>query len=577
MLTRLEITGYRSLAAFTVASVPNPWTLIGGNNAGKSNVLRALEALLSDPSSALHDGDFASHHENGLPRPRVKITGVFDGGEYSREWPLQAHAAQPEKPPATFLFVPAFLLPAGHNFEAAPWDRRASFRRFMATIIHALYRAQIDPVTMAGALADHTCSFVRQMLPGTEVRVAGGLSLQQAIPSIFAAIVDKLDGAPNPSLDDIEFALAKPSSTGSGFSSDVELQQSIRLFDGHESHSFEKGHGAQRALILGLAIAAARTVARGRPTILALEEPELYFHSQQCEFVARTLQDIASTGSVQIVCATHSPEFVDPRRLGSVDRLQREKSNGLWQSRIPAGTEGTIRHRRNGVGKSQVAMLGLEIRNALFAKFVCVVEGPHDAEVLVELRPDMVPSASISCLVAGGCKGIPKVLRCLSKLGCRRPIVLDERDGQVRHDPSEMSDDVKEKWIKSTVDGALYGIHGRVSRHGESGVLVFPENLEAALGMSPDVFRSNEKLFRTWFLLQHKEAPSNEPWNRVSSKTGDIVHFLEYPKSRDFLRAAQTKPEKFPLEVQRAIADFKAGVEVLFSDENAAWAVGAVN
>lgn len=107
--------------------------------------------------------------------------------------------------------------------------------------------------------------------------------------------------------------------------------------DGFKGSVSRKGHGLQRALVLALLQARAKTtapvtmvsagaqvVAPAAPAlpprwqlILVIEEPELYQHPQQCRHWAKVLRRITAipTGQdapdTQVIFTTHSPHFVD--------------------------------------------------------------------------------------------------------------------------------------------------------------------------------------------------------------------------------------------------------------------------
>lgn len=80
-----------------------------------------------------------------------------------------------------------------------------------------------------------------------------------------------------------------------------------------------QGHGLQRTLVITLlqllADAQAQTpeAAAGlqRPTILLIEEPELYLHPQMERLMRDVLHRLAKQECIQVACCTHSPVFLD--------------------------------------------------------------------------------------------------------------------------------------------------------------------------------------------------------------------------------------------------------------------------
>ena len=76
-----------------------------------------------------------------------------------------------------------------------------------------------------------------------------------------------------------------------------------------------QGHGLQRTLIMTLLQLLADTQSDSQgdthPIILSVEEPELYMHPQMERKMRDTLYRLALQPSIQVICATHSPVFLD--------------------------------------------------------------------------------------------------------------------------------------------------------------------------------------------------------------------------------------------------------------------------
>lgn len=102
-----------------------------------------------------------------------------------------------------------------------------------------------------------------------------------------------------------------------------ELGTDIRLDDGHDSIAQRKGHGLQRAVLLGFVKAWAQVLRKStadtstsarrasESMIFAIEEPELFLHPQAQRSLAEALQQLASSDNRQILLCSHSAHFVD--------------------------------------------------------------------------------------------------------------------------------------------------------------------------------------------------------------------------------------------------------------------------
>lgn len=91
--------------------------------------------------------------------------------------------------------------------------------------------------------------------------------------------------------------------------------------DSVETPISHQGHGVQRTLIFTLLqiLEEYRTEAasepgseiQASPVVLAIEEPELYMHPQMERKMRDLLYNLSSRPSIQVICTTHSPVFID--------------------------------------------------------------------------------------------------------------------------------------------------------------------------------------------------------------------------------------------------------------------------
>ena len=120
--------------------------------------------------------------------------------------------------------------------------------------------------------------------------------------------------------------------------------------DDFEGDISRKGHGLQRALIITLLqqLALTTSLVSSSEThqsessteenitiiepnlILAIEEPELYLHPLRCRYLSKLLSELSiketTTGSNQILYATHSPFFVDLYKFDQIRFIRKQKS-----------------------------------------------------------------------------------------------------------------------------------------------------------------------------------------------------------------------------------------------------------
>jgi len=103
----------------------------------------------------------------------------------------------------------------------------------------------------------------------------------------------------------------------------------VSIRDGAAMTSVRRqGHGFQRALIIAALkyLAEARRPEDGtRSLCLAIEEPELFQHPAQTRVFAKVLRGLVASAAdrTQVMYATHSPVFIDPRNYKQIRRLVR--------------------------------------------------------------------------------------------------------------------------------------------------------------------------------------------------------------------------------------------------------------
>lgn len=87
-----------------------------------------------------------------------------------------------------------------------------------------------------------------------------------------------------------------------------------------ETEVTHQGHGLQRTLIMTLLQVLVETQSQSsepgaasaeRPTVLLVEEPELYLHPQMERLMRDVLYRLAEQSGMQVACCTHSPVFLD--------------------------------------------------------------------------------------------------------------------------------------------------------------------------------------------------------------------------------------------------------------------------
>jgi len=165
--------------------------------------------------------------------------------------------------------------------------------------------------------------------------------------------------------------------------------------------------------------------------IVCIEEPEVFQHPIRARAFARTLTEAASTSTVQVIIATHSPYFVRPEQFASLRRMsvERGKASVIKRTaddvRIRAGLaadqlERVIRFLQRNIPAS--------FSEGFFADRVILVEGDTDRliiEVLAEHLGYSLDLLGVSIIDMGGKGNLHIATALFAELGVPAYIVVD--------------------------------------------------------------------------------------------------------------------------------------------------------
>ncbi len=162
--------------------------------------------------------------------------------------------------------------------------------------------------------------------------------------------------------------------------------------DGTPTNLSRKGDGVQSLAALSLMRHASQRTAKGRQLILAIEEPESHLHPKAIHQLRTVLTEIA--GQHQVIITTHCPVFVD----------RADPSAHILVTESEAAPAESVQEIRD--------ILGVKVSdNLTTAEVVLLVEGEHDRtairELLVHSSPVLAKGLSqgalaIDSLLGGG-------------------------------------------------------------------------------------------------------------------------------------------------------------------------------
>lgn len=416
----------------------NLLVLVGANNAGKSNIIRAVNNILGpdwwSPDRLEMYDYYARDRQN-----RIFISLTFDTGDIVRfEWDERKCAYQ------AFIYYfgvdkrylsnefkakcPCTYLGADRSF-----DRHMSFYDWtlLGKIRKTFHRRSAN---IAKELDEKFNEIV-----GLFDQVSGFREFKRDFDEFFKEIQADI-----PLKVSVDF---KPF-TPSNYFKTMQVLVSDPSQGQVDLDLNELGEGTRNLVLLALLRSYALHLLQQDDEeggILALEEPEIYLHPQAQRNLFRVLREIANSG-IQVIISTHSSHFVDTEyfdSIGLVQKVDDPDREGCQHTVITLVTKKALVEHcyKTGVpkGKSTVENIteyykstsNYRLNEAFFARFVILVEGETEELAL----PEYLAAAGLDCdqrgvsvIAVQGKNQIPKYWRLFGKFGIPMLVVFDNDD-----------------------------------------------------------------------------------------------------------------------------------------------------
>ncbi len=407
-LVSFSVTNYRSITAANKLPIKQTTILIGPNNEGKSNILRALvtslEVLRFFAGSKLAGG-----------RLRSGYFDIQEAYQWGRDFPI---SLQEKKPDGESSFNLEFRLAASEvsEFEAevksnlngtlpiqltlgkkAPGfkvlkkgpggqalsKKAEAIAHFVAKRININY---IPAVRTAEAAEEIVARMVEKELRVAEKDAAYQQALAE-VAKLQGPILERMSGAIGETLKQF---LPNVKNVKVSIPSDARYRAMRRSYevvvdDGTPTDLSRKGDGVQSLAALSLMRQTSSYSVSGSRLILAIEEPESHLHPNAIHQLRNVLGEIAQQN--QVIMTTHCPSFVDRTSVPSNVIVHSNKA-------VPAKRIKDIRD-----------ILGVRASdNLLHAEVILLVEGDDDRQSLRSLLAKK--STLLATAISNGALGI---------------------------------------------------------------------------------------------------------------------------------------------------------------------------
>jgi putative ATP-dependent endonuclease of OLD family len=391
VLKKLKVQNYRSINSAEIdLSAIN--ALIGANNSGKSNLMKALNLLLGGTYPSVRSFDDRDFHQYNKTNPivlqimfdtplaiNVDVWGfrlTFDGNDCAYV------ATDQNGGPLTYRSGTEIRVSNDMRDEVALMylglDREASdqVKSTQWTLYGKLLRyieKQIDAVKKD--------TFKQEIQNAYNSHISADL---QQLENLLKAYVKEQTGL---NLH-LKMRLVDPLETIKNLRPYLSEGASTLEFDAEDM-----GAGTQSALAVAIARAYGDIVRK--PLVLAIEEPELYLHPHGCRNFYKILKTLPQS-NVQVIYTSHDRCFVDMADFTSIRLIRKEGAGTRVHSGVNA--PGTLLTQ-----VSTTAKFDEEVNEVFFANHV----------ILVEASPD-----KIACSVALSTLGLDLDKECVSVIDC---------------------------------------------------------------------------------------------------------------------------------------------------------------
>lgn len=529
-LTSITVENYRSITRAHRVAISERTILVGPNNEGKSNILRALVTAMNVLTSSMGR---VVRTANGQV---LFAPGHRQYYDWDTDFPIPLQEDRPDGESVILLdFRPTldeleqFRSEIGSKLKdnlplriclsangakvsvhkkgpggPALSKKSAAIARFVAS---RLDFEHIPAVRTAGSAQEIVSTLVERELKKLEADPAYGDALRR-IAELQQPSLDTLSASIKQTL--VKF-LPKVRNVSVQISDNARYRAvrravEILVDDGTPTLLAYKGDGVQSLAALALMRHAAETAAAGKNLVIAIEEPESHLHSSAIHEIKDVLAELSQRH--QVVLTTHNPLFVDRVRPAANILVSQGKAR-------PARTIIEIRE-----------VLGVRASdNLTHAELVLVVEGTDDSIALQALLrhhsrkvAQALENQTLAIDTLGGASNLAYKVGLLRAAICSTHCVLDD-DTAAR----DAYDRAAREGLVTVADVNFITCVGR--KEAELEDLYDPAIYQAALAnryrvTMTNAFKSDKKWSERMKAMFKQQG---KPWDKIEAEVKAVV------------------------------------------------------
>ncbi len=343
-LRTFYVKSYRSIVEAKLEDIQNYSVIVGPNNAGKSNLLRAIFVALSIALA----GDFQKARRNR------QYSYAYDGADYN--WSRDIPTALKEDDKSSTVFKLTFEFSDEekaefksefginlskslqmkfelfkHNTEyniIMPGRAKQPMEAKMQEIGHFIQRKLDHEYIPCVRRTDFTAEYFSRLINKELEQLDSNPEYQNYLRQIEAfqqPIISSLERRISdslktflPNVSSVKFSdNYSPISVVSRRQLFRSHQIPIVIDDGNKTSIEDKGDGIKSLAAISIVQSLSFEKANGRSLILCIEEPEAHLHPDAIHGLRNVILDIASKTGVQVIISTHSPILVDRETISN--------------------------------------------------------------------------------------------------------------------------------------------------------------------------------------------------------------------------------------------------------------------
>lgn len=445
VLERLQIANFRSCNSVEVklgAFVP----LVGYNNAGKSNILSAIEWLFKSrflPQSEFFDSESNVEVEGEIAGITAQILDQLDEAHRKRITPyivggrIKVKRVQTAgaKKAADVEFLIEHPTDGYKSNPTGIWNAiKCLFPepiRVAAMDNAADDSAKSKSTSTIGKLLAEFCEAVRQNNAARINRHLGAISRRMsASGNKRLPELDAIDLSINRKIEDLFPGISLKLHFDVPTFEDIFKAGTVKVFEqqdiGRDFAAY--GHGAQRSIQMALIrhLAEVKKEAESPTnTLLLIDEPELYLHPFAIEQVREALHTLSQHG-YQVIFSTHSAQMITAERAQHTLLVRKENHETLIRKRLKDALEVVLPRAQS---QAQHLFALTQSNQILFANKVVLTEGTTETRLLPfiykEITTCTLGQHQVAMVETRSVDNIPKSLRVLQEMDLPAAAIVD--------------------------------------------------------------------------------------------------------------------------------------------------------